>query len=726
MKLEKQRQMKAKKRRHNQKSFGKIMFFIVLGLFMIFVGRFFYIGILHRVKGNNLTADAQTRYKDEKVIPAKRGTIFDGDNQPIAEDVVTYNIGLSLPKKGEKLTNATRKNFVLPDNQDEVADKLGKILKVAPKTIKKSLAFGRKHHLEQVEIGNQGRNLSIETKYQIQKQHLPGVVFTNNINRLYPDGIFASHLIGLARNPNNKKNSKMAGICGVEAQYNDLLTGKDGLSILYHDNYMNKITSAKDHSEPALNGDDVYTTINPRLETYLETLMTKAQNKFEPTNINAVLLNAHNGQIIAAAQRPTFNPRTGQGLGQMWRDTLLNETYEPGSTMKVFTVAAAMSTHHFNPNAYYKSGSYTLDGVTIHDWDRQGWGTITYRKGFYLSSNVAMANLEQQMGGTAWLSYIKRFGLLKKPHLGLGPESAGAIQYKYPIDQLNTSYGQGIDVTVMQMLQGFTAIANNGEMLKPQLIRKIVNPNTGKVVYRFKKEIVGHPVSADVAARVRDLMRYVITAKQGTGRMYKIPGYDIAAKTGTAQIANPKGGGYLNGLKNYVYSVVAMAPASHPKYILYITMKQPNPERGNVEACNTIIFNPFFKRVLDEDPETSILKKKATTFTVDDYVGQPTNTVVSQLKQHHMKAVVLGNGLKIIGQAPKPNDKILIKDKLLLKTNGEILMPDLTGWSRADVSRLANLLGEGIDINGSGYVISQNIAPNQPITKKKHLAVDLD
>src|SRR5699024_10747133 len=194
-------------------------------------------------------------------------------------------------------------------------------------------------------------------------------------------------------------------------------------------------------------------------------------------------------------QRPTFNAQTRVGLNNSWTNTLTESAYEPGSCMKIFSMAAAINSGIYNPNATFMSGRYDIDGAYVYDWDRNGWGPITYQQEFIRSSNVVIAKLEQQMGAKRWLRYLKSFGFLKAVNgPGLGTEASGAIGYKYPIDQANTAYGQSIDVTVMQMMQGFSMLANNGEMVQPRLIKNIVNPNTGKTVYRSTRKVVGHPV----------------------------------------------------------------------------------------------------------------------------------------------------------------------------------------------------------------------------------------
>lgn len=336
-----------------------------------------------------------------------------------------------------------------------------------------------------MEFGYAGTNISLTTKKKIEAAHLTGLNFVQQQARLYPNGVFASHLIG---NVTATSKGQLVGTMGIEGAFNDLLKGTNGFKKISQDNNGYQIPSTKQKAKKVKNGDNVYTTIDNRLQTLLETQMTSLYGKTHAKSINAVLMNAKTGAIVAATQRPTFNPQTGKGLNSVWRNTLLQDAYEPGSTMKVFTMAASIDSGNYNGNATYQSGRYEVGGRIVPDWNTSGWGTITYNKGFALSSNVAMAHLEQQMGAKTWRQYIKKFKFLQSTHFGLPGEQSGSMAFSHTIEQADTAFGQGIQVTAMQMMQALSAIGNNGKMLKPYLIRKVVDPNTGKTIESNSKK----------------------------------------------------------------------------------------------------------------------------------------------------------------------------------------------------------------------------------------------
>ncbi|MCT7710953.1 MAG: penicillin-binding transpeptidase domain-containing protein, partial [Lactobacillus iners] len=224
-----------------------------------------------------------------------------------------------------------------------------------------------------------------------------------------------------------------------------------------------------------------------------------------------------------------------------------------------------------NPKEYYRSGSITFNGSTIHDWNYTGWGAIPFEQAFPRSSNVGMSILVNRLGRHTWRRYLDNYHIGKKTNITLPDENSGLINIHSQIDQAVTSFGQGINVNAMQMMQVYSALANSGQMLKPQLVEKIVS-SSGKVIKRYKKIKVGKPVySQETAQTTLKLMRDVVEKEYGTGMTYKIPGKSIAVKTGTAQIAGIHGG-YLKGDRNYLFSVVGLTPADNPRYCIYITM----------------------------------------------------------------------------------------------------------------------------------------------------------
>ncbi|XRF77879.1 penicillin-binding transpeptidase domain-containing protein [Pediococcus acidilactici] len=228
--------------------------------------------------------------------------------------------------------------------------------------------------------------------------------FVSSEARLYPNGVFASNLIGFAQQSQEKGSdtTQLSGVMGLEKMLNKQLTGTDGEKSLQKDKFGYQLPGSQ-VERPARDGSTVYTTLDQRLQTIMESTVSKVQSQAHPESIGATIMNAKTGAILATTQRPTFNASTKKGLSKAWNNGLVQDTYEPGSTMKIFTTAAAIDSGNFDPDEVYKSGTYEIDGQVVPDWKREGWGLISYEKGFALSSNVAMAHLEQRMAVSVWL-----------------------------------------------------------------------------------------------------------------------------------------------------------------------------------------------------------------------------------------------------------------------------------------------------------------------------------
>ena len=706
---------------NNRKKVGVILFATSIGLFFLFAVRMIYVVAGGHVAGTSLKVKTEELYHGGEVVKAKRGTIFDRNGEVIAEDATSYSIYAIL---SESYVNGNEKLYAQEKNFDDLASILNKYLgikeKSALKTLKSGLNSDGTSKYYQVEFGNKGKNISEETKQNIEdamkKDKVKGLYFTEHTDRMYPNGNFASHFIGYAQ-PDKKES--LVGMMGVEAAYDDVLKGKDGKVVYQKDENQRPIPGSIAEEKKAVNGEDIYTTLDAGLQSYLETLMDKVSSEAKPTEMTAMLMQAKTGDILAMSQRPTFNPETKEGLGEedAWRNFLVEDSYEPGSTMKVFTTSAAVNEGIFNENESYVSGKIQVADATINDWDLGKKGILTMRQALSWSSNVGMVKLEERLGDR-WPEYVKRFGFGQSTYSGLPGETKGTLPTSNIVDQAMSSYGQAIGVTNFQMMRGFTAVANDGKMLQPHYIEKVSNPDTGKEIIT-KPEVVGEPITAETAQKVREYMRDTVESENygSAYDQYKVPGYHISAKTGTAQIA--ENGRYLTGDTNYIYSIALMIPSEDPEYILYLTMKQPQEKQ---EGILGEIANPLLSRVMEfQNTETDSSEEESNTkVTVEDYRNLSTSKTAADANKRGLTAVVIGDGDKVIEQSAKPGEKVMANEHLILLTNGKKEMPDVRGWSKADILKLTNLLDIDVSFKkGDGYCTKQSIAPYAEVSKKK-------
>lgn len=700
---------------NNRKKVGLILFATSIGLFFLFAGRLTYIIAVGEVAGTSLEEKTKALYQGSRVVKAKRGTIYDRNGEVIAVDATSYSAYAVLSKT---YVSGKTKLYAQEAHFDQLATILHDVLGLDKADVLKRLNEGVKDEKWQVEFGTGAKNMTLEKKQAIEaamkSQEIAGIYFEEHPARTYPNGNFASYLVGYAQNELVDGQESVVGKMGIEAAYDDVLRGKDGEIVFEKDNYQNPLAGTVAEQTPAEDGQDIYTTIDLPLQNYLEDLMNTLVKELEPTNATATLMEARTGNILAMTQRPSFNPETKEGIdkeGFVWQNLAVEDAFEPGSTMKVMTTSAAISEGVFNENDTYVSGEYKVFDATIQDHDQGAKGVLNMRQALTWSSNTGMARLETKMGDERWLNYLQRFGFGQSTYSGLPNESAGTLPTSNPVDMVMSSYGQALNVSVLQMMRAYTAVANDGKMLQPQFVSKIVNNNTNKERIT-EPEVVGNPISAETAAKVREYMRGVVEdPNYGTAYGdFGVEGYHMSAKTGTAEIYDPQNGGYLTGEYNYLYSVAEIIPTEDPQYILFLSVKQPKhyPQTKMGELTN-----PLLKRALEFSSVANDTTEAGTEkVTVNDYRNMNVTDAANNATKSQLHPVVIGTGDKVKAQSTASGTKLMPSEKLILLTDSEErYMPDVGGWSKADLMKLGKLLDIKVNFEGDGFAVAQSIAP---------------
>lgn len=698
-----------------------LMFAIYGGLFFLLFSRFFYIQSTGELHGHNLQAEAADKYARETVLAAERGRILDRNENIIAEDTLSYR--LIAVVSDEATSNPDDPRHVI--DAREAAQILAQYINWDEDKIYQQLT--KKGDPYQVEFGSAGRNITHEVKEAIEKHKIPGIIFVSDKKRYYPNGSFAAHLIGYATKEKQPDGTyKTVGKMGLEKTYNEELTGEDGKVEYDSDIFGYLLADSEKMVQPAKDGSDIYLTLDKTIQNFLEDSMNRVEETYNPESMVAVVADPKTGEILAMSQRPTFDPDTRIGLESGWLNKSIEDVLEPGSTMKTFTLAAAIDSGNWHPNAQYKSGQYTLYDRTIRDHNRNGWGTITYLEGFQRSSNTGMAYMLEIMGSETYLDYVDRFGFGQKTGINLPNEATGTILKKNPIDLVTTTYGQGSTVTPIQLIQAATAVANDGQMMQPYVIDKIVDTNTGKVTYNQEPVVKGGPISADTAKQVREILASTVTAEAGTAQRYQIEGYEVAGKTGTAQIPKENGVGYQSGTHPYIYSFLGMVPADDPQLVMYVAVKKPqmssavSGSQPVSEVFNSVMENSL--KYLNINPDNTV---SAEMVNMPNTVEQQVETVQVQLANDGLQPVIIGEGGTIIEQYPKANIPLLKGSLVFLKTNGEITLPTFTGWSLRNMLVYKTMSGLPLEIVGEGYVYNQSASPNTIVIDTSPIVVKL-
>ncbi|MFS0672343.1 penicillin-binding protein [Ornithinibacillus sp. 179-J 7C1 HS] len=711
-----------------------VLMVIFIMAFLIVAGRFLYIQASGEVEGVSLGAWAETVRTTSYTLDSERGKIYDKNGMTLAYDMPTYRMYAVV---SDKYTND-------PDEPQHVVDpngtaeKLAHLLNTDKEYILSRLNDGFDNDRTQVEFGTVGKGISLQTKEEIEALKLPGIKFIRENIRYYPNGLFASHIIGFAQETESEvegeTKKEITGIAGIEREMNDLLKGKNGYISYQRDIYNKKLLNPNEIVQLPDNGDDVYLTIDQKIQTILEDVMSQVDEKYKPERMTAIVMNPKTGEIVAMSNRPSYNPNNPANV-ENWFNDAISTPFEPGSTIKMFTWAAAIESGVYKGDEGYKSGSYQIsDNIRpVNDFNNgEGWGVISYDEGFARSSNVAASKLVwEKMGPDTFLEYLHAFDFDKPSGIDLPGEVKGEILYNWPAEKITTSFGQGSTATPIQIMKAATAIANNGKMLKPYIIDKIVDSDTGKVIESHKPETVGEPISAETAEQVRNLLISAVQSEHATGSRFNIDDYSVGGKTGTAQIPNPEAPGYLTGNENYVFSFLGMAPADNPELMMYVSVKQPTLEfETGIEpgsAPVSFIFNNVMQNALhylNIEPDKGDKSSNVSVSEIPNVVGKTVTSVKETLNSMGVNYSVIGTGDKVTDISVEVGTKVLPNERILILTNNPS-MPNIIGWSLRDVLKLGDMLELQIETLGNGFVITQSIEEGKELSKGSYLGIEL-
>lgn len=715
--------MKSKKSELKNIRFSRLYLLIGLFVFGLIFYRIYQLSTSKTIDNVNLQEFASRRTTKKETLYSKRGSILDVNGDILAENVSSYTLTATLTNKWTKDEN--KPQYVV--DKEKTAEELSVVLGVEKEQL---LSYLNKNS-DVVYLGPKTRDLTELKKDEILALNLPGINFIETQKRYYPYGKFASYVLGYARKKEVEDETgaiseEIVGEMGIESYYNDELTGTNGSSEYQKDRKGYKIPGTKEVTIDAIDGNDIYLTINSSVQLFVEDAMEKLNNACSPTFISVMLADAKTGAVLASGTRPSFDPNIKDISSYLNLNTSM--PYEPGSTMKIYSYMAAMENEVYNGDETYKSGVFVAkDGTEIGDWKRQGWGYITYDQGFALSSNVAVMNIiDKYLSADALKAYYNKLGFGSKTGIELPNESSGKISFKYQTEILNAGFGQGITTTPIQNIKALTAISNDGMLLQPYIIDKIVDHDTGEIIYKSEKKEIERVASLKTVTKIKELMRSVVTGTSATstGYYYNMPGYDFIAKTGTAQVVNDNGKGYSDTF--VIRGLAGMFPGENPQVIIYMAVKSEWCSTKDIgEMVRSIIKNT--SKYLEIYDETKASTTKLDDYVLDSYINKNVESVTSILNTNQINVVVLGSGDKIVAQYPLANTTINKIDKVFLLTNSsEIKMPNLVGYSTRDLQSFINIVKIPYTKEGIGYVISQSIPPETVLDENSNLEVNLE
>lgn len=570
------------------------------------------------------------------------------------------------------------------------------------------------------------RKVAEEEAKEIRLLNLPGITFTHETKRFYPNGNLLSQLLGFVGTDQ--------GWAGLEIYYEDYLKGRDGQIIFPTDNKGREIAGVRRYNPPK-EGMDLYLTIDETIQYILERELSKAMVEYDPDRIMALAVNPQTGALLAVASKPDFDPNDyNQYSKEYWRLYPVTDTFEPGSTFKLVTLSAAVEENIYNEQEYFFcAGSTTIAGHTIRCWTSHqgGHGSISYLEAVLGSCNPAFMRLGERLGPEKMFEYVRAFGFgartgLKFPGEGTGlifrPEQIG------PLELATSSFGQGVSVTPLQQVMAVAAIANGGYLLRPYLIQEIKGPG-GEIVERGAPEIVRRVISPDTAKRVTSIMEEVV--KQGSGINAAIEGYRVAGKTGTAQKVGP-GGVYKPG--EYILSFIGFAPAEDPQILLYIAVDGAKRGAQWGSQISAPIFQAVIKDVLSylEIPPAELSgTTEVQLVEVPELKGLTVDEAGALLDTRGLLLKLVGKEGLIKDQTPKSGARVPLQTRIIVyledlwnEENPEkVVVPDLQGLTIREVGEILNYLDLQAKPAGSGLVVQQEPAAGTVVSKNSSVHV---
>lgn len=701
-----------------------VSFVVAANVFLVAVGK------RHLLSGTDLTAYVSNSNTVNETLISKRGYIYDKYGTILAQDVQTYNIICILNK--DRLSASGKVAYV--EDPVTTAKVLAQILDMDEMTIYQYLTPSDSR--KQTELGTKGRNLSKEVKEKIEATNLPGIEFVKSVKRSYPMGKFASYLIGFAQ---SDETGHTTGKMGLELFLDEELTGIDGKKSYQADKNGYILPGMKSEETPAVNGNDVYLTLDQGIQETLESSLELTMEMFNADKAWGAVMEIDTGKILAWGQAPSFDPNTR--VIDDYTNYGSQMPYEAGSVMKVFTYAAAIDHGEYdgdtlvdsspfcyaakNRNPYRVSCSSGKSIGKIGNASDKQWGMISYDMGLVYSSNVVTSSIISDIiEPSVFEMYMDKFGFFKEVGSYGISETVGIKNFTWPSDKLALTYGQGSTVTMLQILQAYSAVFSDGTMVKPYFIEQI--SNSDEIIYEAKTEVVDNPIREDTALKLQELMYMTANRDDGTARHYRIDETEIIAKTGTSQISI--GGSYNSG--KTISSVMVGLPADNPKYMVYYAFEADYDKNAHYKT----------------EPVKQLLQKVAQTYnltasleslpneefsevvetTMPSLINHSLDYSLAKLEESKAEIIVLGSGKTVINQYPEAKSTLVNSSKVILLTDSGLLqMPNMIGWSRKDVTGFWQLTDIAVRFTGYGLVSEQSIVAGTTISKEDIIEVTL-
>lgn len=568
----------------------------------------------------------------------------------------TADRGLILDKQGEVLVdNVSAPSVVVVPRQVANAEKTAEYLaEILQMSYDKALENVTKH-AKSVSIHPEGRKISEEQAEMLRELNLSGVYLAKDSKRFYPHDHYLAHVLGFTGIDNQ-------GLMGLELTYDDLLKGEQGSLSYFSDARQRRIERLADVYDAPLDGLNLQTTIDLNVQSIIERELDLAVAKYNPDGALAIAVHPKTGGILGMATRPTFSPESYQNYKAEIFDRNLPiwSTFEPGSTFKIITLAAALEENliDLEKDHFVDRGSITVGGAKLRCWKSGGHGRQSYLEVVENSCNPGFVNLGLSLGKEKLFTYIRDFGFGQKTGIDLNGEGSGILfqlENVGPVELGTTSFGQGVSVTPIQQVMAVAAAINGGYLYEPYIAEKFIDPITEETVQEREPKLKKRVISEQTSQQIREALESVVA--NGTGRPAYVHGYRVGGKTGTAQKVGSDGRYMQN---NYIVSFIGFAPANEPEIVVYVAIDNPKDtvQFGGVVAApivGTIIHDSLTALNVpksDEGLEKKYVWPEEPPVKVPDVIGLTTDELPNLYTNLNIE--FSGEGKYIIDQEPKP------------------------------------------------------------------------
>lgn len=727
---------KKKKYKRNKKTIGykSRLYIVSIIIFCLVAFLVLRLAWLTLVSGRALEAKANSEWQKEISVTAKRGDILDRNESVLVSSANVYRIDFDLDSVRNHIED---KDLTMDAIAVEISGVTGVEVDEVLEALNRKNSDG-----SDASYAPLVRGVTKAVADSANELGIYGLIVSRDVKRYYPNGNFLASALGGI-------NSEGTGLTGIELQYDDYLAGIAGMKIGSYDSWGNRLPFDTYKFTPAIDGSDIITTVDENLQYIAEKIAQKGLEEHNAKGVHVLIMDPNNGEVLAMVNKPDYDPNNpfsgyesfegetdNDKIQNMWRNWLVSDTFEPGSTFKTVTMVAALEKGVVSDSdTFVCNGSVKFGNTTVHCWKHEGHGTQTLAEVLKNSCNVGMMEIGERLGIENLNEYIYKLGFGKTTGIDLPGEASGIVKSSdtvSAIDLATISFGQTNTVTSLQLMTAFNAIANGGDLIQPHIVKEISHEDESgnRVIDETIKSIIKKDVLSDEStALLRSYLERTVT-KDGPDGSF-VQGYNVGGKTGTAQKVDPTTGTYSKD--KYISSMIALAPVENPQITVFIAVDEPS----NGAYYGGEVAAPLMKELFEEVfkyMESPLAKERFSIYKnviIPDVRGKSIEEAKEILKENGLEAEVKGNGKTIIsmdsypGSTVKEGTTISITAKDSGQVEKEIIMPDLKGTTEEFATSVLDNLGLVYEFKGEGIVDSQSIANGNKVVKGTKVTITL-